>query len=59
MTAMTPLQGGLGLALALLMHATYEVTASPDVYGYIMGTLLLSFCLAATPAFSGTSTGSG
>jgi hypothetical protein len=37
------------------MHATYEVTARPDVYGYIMGMLLLSFSLAATPALPGRS----
>jgi hypothetical protein len=43
----------LGLGLALVMHATYEVTASPDVYGYVMATLLLSFWRAATRVLPG------
>jgi hypothetical protein len=25
------------------MHAVYELTAQPDVFGWIMGALLLSF----------------
>jgi hypothetical protein len=33
----------IGLALAAATHVTYEVTASPDVFGWVMGALLLSF----------------
>jgi hypothetical protein len=38
----------VGVAMALAMHAIYEITARPDVYGYVMVTLLLSF--AGRPA---------
>jgi hypothetical protein len=33
----------VGLGLALGMHAIYELTAHPDVYGYVMAVLLVSF----------------
>jgi hypothetical protein len=44
-----------GFAGALAMHATYEVTARPDVYGYVMAALLLSF--APTRRFPAPSRG--
>jgi len=33
----------VGLVLAVGMHAVYEVVARPDVYGWIMGALLVCF----------------
>ncbi len=33
----------MGIALAVGMHAAYEWTAHPDVFGWIMGALLISF----------------
>ncbi len=33
----------VGLALALLLHITFEVVASPDVFGWAMVALLISF----------------
>jgi hypothetical protein len=33
----------VGIALALTMHATYEWTAKPDIFGWLMAALLVTF----------------
>ncbi len=41
----------MGIALAVGMHAAYEWTAHPDVFGWIMVALLISFVGREPPAF--------
>jgi hypothetical protein len=40
----------VGIVLAVSMHAAYEWTAHPDVYGWVMGALLVSFARLREPA---------